>query len=110
LLNHVSWLTQCGFPHCPVFEFFHFSQCQDFHSRQIIEHTHGLPKTWCTLSQRDWSGTHPKQVEWCVPRVVCGCSREANWFRRPQVLISVSEWSSKIRKHYLGKFYGKGHR
>jgi len=98
-LNLVSWPTPYRFLHCPLFEAFDCSQCLRFHSLQIGDQAHGLPKTWCRLWHWDCSWMHIKPAIWRAPCKVCGYSMQATRFQRPQGLIAARLSSSNLRWH-----------
>jgi len=100
LLNLVSWPTPGWFWHCFHFEVFDSSWCLCFHSLQIADRAHGLPKTWCGFLHWDSSWMHIKQTVWRAPCMVYGSSMQATRFQRPQVLIGARVSSSNLREHY----------
>ena len=108
LLNLVSWQTLCCFEHCPTFEVFDSSQCLRFHSLEIADHAHGLPKPWWGLSHPDCSWMHLEQAEWHAPCMVCGFLMQATRFRSLQGLVVIRESSSNLRKRYQLYFQSNG--
>jgi len=108
LLKLVSWPTPCWFKQCPYFKVFDSSHCLCFHSIQICDHAHGLPKTWCGLLHRDCSWMHLQPAVLHAPWMVCGSSMLATQFRRPQGLIAANQSSSNLRKQYQLQFQANG--
>jgi len=104
LLNLVSWPTPCWLLHCPLYKVFDSFQCICFHSLQITDHTHGLPKPWCGLLNPDCSWMQLKEAEWCAACIVCCCSMQATRCERPQGLIVICESFNNMRKCYHLKF------
>jgi len=108
LLNLVSWPTPFWIQHGPLLKVFHSSWYQSFHSSQIADHAHGLPKTQCGVLNRVCSWMHQKPAGWRWPCMISGFSIQAKRFRSLQVLIAAQVWSSNLRKHYQSEFQTNG--
>jgi len=97
--NLVSWPKPYWFERCPLFEALDSSQCLCFHSLQIADRAHGLPKTWCGRLHWDCSWMHLIPVVWRAPCTLCGSSKLTTQFLWPRVLIAARVTSSNLRRH-----------